>query len=260
MICAYCGKDRPATNEHIWPRCIIERAPTYVARYSERANRFFAGDLEVGDVCKECNGGILSDLDAYGCKLYDQYFAQFAAGDTVVTFDCDFVRLARWLLKLSYNSARTGGTDAATLAAYVPFILGGASDASDLSICVDLVLPSVTRSQDGGPERSMFPQSTRLCRVEFTDPVVDWVTVRLVAINSYYFTLVITPPTLNRDVPKAELLRVARSIRGERLYPGQAPLELRPSGSEMFEMHRDFATMRGPQFDEYVSRQRKRKQ
>ncbi len=54
---------------------------------------------------------MLSQLDAYGKSLYDQYFTvPVDFGDTV-EFLFDFDRLARWLLKLSFNSGRVHGTD-----------------------------------------------------------------------------------------------------------------------------------------------------
>ena len=109
--CAYCGQRSALTREHIWPRCIIERAPAYVMRFSGKANKVFAGDLFVKDVCSACNNGALSALDSYACGLYDEYFCRIVNAEEEVVFRFDHDLLLRWLLKVSYNSALASASD-----------------------------------------------------------------------------------------------------------------------------------------------------
>jgi hypothetical protein len=77
--CAFCGEVRSLTLEHIWPRGIIKRAPSYNARYIGKAEKFVGAELTVKDVCSECNSGALSLLDHYICTLYDAQFGRMAA-------------------------------------------------------------------------------------------------------------------------------------------------------------------------------------
>src|SRR5436190_20485230 len=61
---------------------------------------------------------------AYGKELYNRYFAiPVYAGETI-TFEYDGDRLLRWLLKLSYNSARAQNADVRVLREYRKVMLG----------------------------------------------------------------------------------------------------------------------------------------
>lgn len=104
--CAYCGTTNPLTKEHIWPKGIINRVPSYIGRYTERANKVQAGELVIKDVCQFCNNGSLSKLDDYLCNLFDSSFKDFVREYETVNFAYDYDLLARVLLKLSFNTAR----------------------------------------------------------------------------------------------------------------------------------------------------------
>src|SRR5438034_7016401 len=108
--CAYCGStDKKMTKEHIWPQSIAERLPTYTARFISPANKVLEADLVIKDVCEPCNNGPLSKLDEYGAQLFDAYFNRFYEHGQAVEFRTDWTLLKRWLLKISYNSARAAG-------------------------------------------------------------------------------------------------------------------------------------------------------
>jgi hypothetical protein len=98
--------------------------PTYLARLSSRAKKVFSGDMTIADVCSDCNNGPLSELDAYICALYDQYFFRFPERGDVVDFEYDWSLLGRWLLKISYNAARMTGIDAEVLTRFADAIVG----------------------------------------------------------------------------------------------------------------------------------------
>jgi hypothetical protein len=52
----------------------------------------------------------LSQLDAYICELFDRYFIYIYQRHATVRFEYDYHRLKRWLLKMSFNSARVHGS------------------------------------------------------------------------------------------------------------------------------------------------------
>ena len=193
--CAYCRTLKSKlTREHIWPSCIVDRVPTYEARYSERADKVFGGDLTIADVCADCNNGPLADLDAYICRLYDRWFVQFPERGQWLDFDYDWSQLGRWLLKISYNSARACGSDDGVLARFADTILGRDSRPPDLAIWLDLAEPTyLVDARESGVvvAKRIPPAMTRVCRIQIPDAEIQNYTVRLVAINAFYFYLAV---------------------------------------------------------------------
>lgn len=232
--CAYCHRTAKPTREHIWPASIVRRVSERF-RHHPNSPKLSWSDPIIKDVCESCNNGPLSELDAYGSKLFDTYFARFITEGDSVSFEYDFGLLARWLLKLSFNSARSVGSDATRLRCYAPALIDKAvALPEDFSIALDLVLPSVMPNSP----RELLPASNRLCQVKFTNGVGDWCTVRLVAINSYYFWILI------QDWPDAEVdpdhaRTVLSKIPGAYLDPAETQAILTASGMRTFDIHKD---------------------
>jgi hypothetical protein len=124
LNCAYCDKPCQQTREHVVPDW-YNGTPGETETFSARAPlTHLKGDLIVRDVCSKCNNGVLSSLDGYGKELYDRYFAAPVYSRETITFDYDGDRLIRWLLKLSYNSARAQNADTRVLHEYRKVMLG----------------------------------------------------------------------------------------------------------------------------------------
>ena len=191
-VCAFCDQPSPLTREHIWPRCVIERTPSYNARYLGKTEKFFEGELTVRDVCAACNNGVLSSLDDYICNLYDTQFSRVAARRQPRTVLFDYGLLLRWLLKASYNSARANQSDIAVLKRYASYILAGTPDPDGLQVRLELIAPSKNPRHVPGSTgmQEIPPYSVRCCRIEIPHNPVPGTTVRLVAVNSFYFWLV----------------------------------------------------------------------
>lgn len=194
--CAFCDQPVPLTREHVWPRCIIERTPKYTARYIGQAQKFIKGEATVKDVCAECNNGVLSALDDYICQLYGEQLFRIALARQSRTFLFNFPLLLRWLLKASYNAARANHSDVVLLSRYAPFILHGGAIPEGVEVRLELIHPSKARAHppSGRHQRELLPQSVRCCRIEIPANPVTGMTLRLVAINSYYFWLVFGAP------------------------------------------------------------------
>lgn len=221
--CAYCGKSSPLTREHIWPRGIIERAPSYNARYIGKVERFVGAELTVKDVCADCNSGALSSLDQYICALWDTQFSRIAVAREPRLFLYDYKLLLRWLLKISYNSARANASDIEVLRKYREFILGDKSIPQQLEVRLELIRPYKKKGQPEIP-----PKSTRCCRVEVPANPTPEATLRLVAINSFYFWILLWPESVNpaqlrRELPGTPLPSNTSQLR---LFPSRDTVEV----------------------------------
>lgn len=233
-VCAFCDQPAPLTREHIWPRCIIERTPSYSARYLGKTEKFFEGELTVKDVCATCNNGVLSSLDDYICSLYDRQLSRIALRRQPRTVLLDYPLLSRWLLKASYNSARANLSDVAVLKQYAPYILAGTPDPEGFEVRLELVAPSKNPKYVPGSSimQEIPPHSVRCCRIEIPhNPVPDTI-VRLVAVNSFYFWLVFWSSGTDAS-PLLELLP------GKSIAPNMDRLTLSPKRGTL-ELHADW--------------------
>ena len=214
--CAYCGLPRRPTREHIWPNGFLRRG-SFGLKYSARAGRTFEGDLIVRDVCETCNNGPLGALDSYACDLYDSNFGRFPEHFTPVRFAFEYSKLVRWLIKIAFNSARTQGhDDAELLGRYRSVILGkGDSCLLNVDVFVALVGPGMLEFGPGRPNRKIYPQAARSGPLIIPD--VDGyqhVSTRMVMINGYFFTLILSRyPTM----PREDVIELLRRIPGEPL-------------------------------------------
>lgn len=194
--CAYCGGPPPLTREHIWPAGFLKRQD-FEIKFSARANKTFVGDLVIADVCEACNNGPLSVLDTHACELYDRRFGKPVEAGAVVTFTYDYGLLMRWLLKISYNSARSTGQDVGLLASYRETIR--CTDPCIPAFAVAFlatVSPSDMMNPETGETRKIYPLAARCGPLLLPGlDVSDMVALRAVMINAYHFTIVITRET-----------------------------------------------------------------
>lgn len=240
--CAYCGSSGRLTREHVWPKCIIERLPSYQDRFIGRGNRVISGEQTVADVCQSCNSGPLSALDAYLCDLFDQYFARFYGPADSVEFAYDWYQLGNWFLKASYNAVRAAGnhSDAEILSLSVRSILSEGEIKPDISIFVDLVLPDYLATEtDSGilTANKIPPAMVRLAKVTVPNTTWEHYVLRLVAINSFYFYLAI--PVLPYSTPHLEeLAAICAMFSGAStvLDPDKSRATIRPSGHSFASM------------------------
>lgn len=129
-VCAYCRQQGDLTREHLWPTSLHRRLMTLAeqkqsAFWLARLQKEIVGEPTIRDVCATCNNGVLSELDGYICTLFDRVLYRVPAFDELVTFEYDYHLLKRWLLKMSYNSARVhDSADLFALGGMLPYILG----------------------------------------------------------------------------------------------------------------------------------------
>jgi hypothetical protein len=189
------------TREHVIPDWYND-TPGEAETFSARAPlTHLKGDLIVRDVCGRCNNGVLSGLDGYGKELYERYFAASVYAGETVTFDYDGDRLLRWLLKLSYNSARAQNADVRVLREYRKVMLGEVPVPDRIRCWLHLVTPThfdsvakvarPARRAEQGAANVEEPLWFRIGQFRLTDFPALALVQRTVLINSFAFTLLI---------------------------------------------------------------------
>lgn len=123
--CAYCKNSKKLTREHIIPDWFLKIDPSDDdSMFFERIpKKFLYTDAVIKDVCSECNNSHLSNLDSYGKALYDTFFNEHIYKNETIDFKYDYDLLVKWLIKLSYNSARANKTDLEVLEDYGNLII-----------------------------------------------------------------------------------------------------------------------------------------
>jgi hypothetical protein len=105
--CAYCNATSELTKEHLLPAFLLRLEPDYRFGINERAGKFTGTGGTIGDVCRACNNGPLSTLDAYAKGFYEANGLKGGLHPESFTVSYDFRLLSRWLLKMVYNNLRT---------------------------------------------------------------------------------------------------------------------------------------------------------
>jgi hypothetical protein len=201
--CAYCNGPGPFTKEHIWPKSLLKKYESLKA-FNPRRNVFHGGELVVKDVCATCNNDMLSPLDTYLSDLFDRAFASIIAPGESATLQYNYELLLRSLLKVSYNSSRATVSDATRriLSRYASFITHGGHP-PPIALRLQVVTSSRTLNIESLEEGSFRPCALRAGSLGYTGRLSNRFTVRLVALNSFWFYLVLAhktePPHKWRD-------------------------------------------------------------
>jgi len=190
--CAYCGTCGPLTKEHIWPAAFLERRKALYAHYSPSSGNVHGADYVVRDVCQACNNGSLSLLDNYFCFIYDNYFKEPRGAGAEVIFNYNYNLLARSLLKIAYNTARSANSEIMPLQRFSNYILNGEPRPEGLAVICELVSPSYIKDSDDPAQiTEILPTMYRSARAEFQSPNGSAFLVRMIAVNSFYFHILV---------------------------------------------------------------------
>lgn len=227
--CAYCGSAGPFTNDHVWPSCFLDRFGRHAAHFSVRGQRVHGADYVVKDVCGTCNAERLSPLDSYFCRLYDEYFVYLHDFNSSVTLHYDFDLLARALLKVAYNTARQGVSISGPLAALREFVIGRDSRPMQLALFAELVSPTMVPQADGSI-RKVMPNMYRSAVGRFLGPGGNRILPRMVAVNSYYFHIIVPLNKMSRTEFESTVDQFAGALKGVvRLSPGEESVTIHTS-------------------------------
>ena len=194
--CAYnCGRDGvEITREHVFTDFLHEEQGSKGLYFSMTAEKYFKKAPRVKDVCKKCNNEELSTLDAYGKELYLEYFKKTIREKT--SFKYNYENLFKWILKLSYNAARSFFNDKESFRPYARYIIG--KEKQPKNICL-LGLTMKVSSKNG---KSIVPRDTRASMVGFPEDYKGYIRVaRSITINSYMFLII----DFEKDANKSEI-------------------------------------------------------
>lgn len=238
-ICAYCKRDGTMTREHVIPSfayAVQQSTASKPLGWSEPAKKMVGGEMKVKDVCETCNSGVLSVLDTYGKSLLQ------AAGILVRDFphrslalEYDYDRLARWLLKISFNSSRTDGAHAHLFDEHIPYMLGSAAtpSRSRLAIICYLAAPASLKSnREGVDVRNPF-----LVRIAYGLQNARY-TTRIVGFGPLYFYLLLFRDHTLPGHAAVEIRSVLKGNTGAaELKPSQGYLHLHSGAKSWLDLY-----------------------
>ncbi|MCC4605889.1 HNH endonuclease [Xanthomonas campestris] len=218
-VCSYCDKEKPATREHIIPSWYYKHEPNSEdTGFMERAKgKIVKTELVIRDVCGDCNNNVLSDLDSYGKNLFFKYLINYVYKDTKTEFHYDYEQLARWLLKISYNSARSHDSDTEILTQYRRIITGDEPLPDHLIIKLLTIAPAIGGVYSVTPafkdaNAVSHPDWFRVGVFRIEDFDTMYWAFRHVTINSYSFLLYVPDlSTSSRALDELQALQLAVS-------------------------------------------------
>jgi hypothetical protein len=171
----------------------------------------------------------------------------------------DFAKLTRWLLKVSYNSARSQKASVESFRSLIPYILGKDPSLPDRVLFFVAVVTPSTRILRGNLE-VFEPREHRSGKISFKDkPGAIFIREgRMVAIDSFYFFI------LFLHVPGNEI--VYEQVKSAffppphvRLEPAARSIDLQPAG-EYFEAKFDQVLTHGDAMVDWYRRYRSKQQ
>src|SRR5439155_14268353 len=127
-VCAYCRSREPLTREHLFPGFLQKLWPTYDVNLSSARPGKIMGPSTIRDVCKRCNNERLSALDSYGRGFCVANVRRFVKPGERGSLLYDYHKLARWLWKVHYNTARADKGHPSLFHSLIPYIIGDERD------------------------------------------------------------------------------------------------------------------------------------
>ena len=251
-VCAYCKQHGEMTREHLWPASLHRRLMETTdqkrsAFWLARLQKEIPSEPQIRDVCAHCNNVVLSELDGYVCGLFDRALSRIPAFDEPVRLEYDYHLLKRWLLKMSFNSARIqGAADIFALEAMLPYIRGEDSALGRYThLYLQMSYPEEVPEEDlvdaaELPRPVVFePVHHRCGHFFFRVPGVGQKVLRAVHLRAYSFYLAFFQPG-ERTAVMADFEQVfTRVMRGTvRLRVGQTAVEVRCNGLGAWQSYR----------------------
>lgn len=214
--CAYCGAASRLTKEHIWPKNLITKNEMTHA-YNSKTNVFYSGEPVIKDVCAVCNNVNLSHLDEYLSSLFNEHFQHVINAGSDATLRYSYELLLRSLLKISYNASRAGNSVKNTKAhaKFAKYIIDGGY-APQVMLRLQIVTTSKAVNLDSGDQSDFIPRLLRCGYIPYDGALHHRFLIKLVAINSYWFYLII--PFKNE--PKHIWREMLDGFSGWRIQPG----------------------------------------
>lgn len=250
------------TKEHILPAFLLRRYPDQKAGIPPRSGRVATFEGTIRDVCGECNSGSLSELDAYAKSFTEQNRCHrtFDLKRPTLLIIYEYQMLLRWLLKISFNVMRAGGHETAAISQCAGFILGSAHLPFHAEVFVEVIrnLPIAEHQRQGLPASLRGSASLTAHRFRlgaFGFPGSERISLcRFVAINAFYFYVMLFPAGAAKDLVNESLLEFRRTNRyALRLSHTRKSVSVKVSKNTIGDVYREQFLRELPAWEEYFS-------
>lgn len=228
-ICAYCGQDAKLTREHIIPKSLInsfekDRNETTSQFISSAGGKLINSESTIKDVCGPCNNNDLGKLDAYANDNFTpQCLTCLEDGESrVINYDYD--KLARWLLKIGYNSARAYDTDHSLIRPYSDYICGKANRPKKIALyhfgIRPYTIPEGMELPDvDDDEQVLYPDMFRISQLYIPSELYDECVTRMFVIKSIAIVILLGDLTMKHsDFIKLNHEFLAQYPQSKRLF------------------------------------------
>lgn len=206
MSCAYCQSNEKMTREHILPKFIYNFQKQFddFVGWNDAAGKMVQSEHLIKDVCANCNNGVLSELDAYA-KLFMEKNGILVRNyrETELQLKYNYDRILRWMLKVSFNSARRTNKQSALFDGLHDYIIGRADIPKNKLVIMAQLLNSVDARNVQAHEKGMLSRlsvadrssfSPFMCRISYlgdVSPELPFVNVRMNIFGPFAFYLLI---------------------------------------------------------------------
>ncbi|HYF84281.1 MAG TPA: hypothetical protein VEB00_14775 [Clostridia bacterium] len=204
------------TREHIIPDGFLRGMnKSEQIRWTEAAPcKVINSDFIIKDVCSVCNNGVLSQLDTYAINEIIKYNGKIQKDIMQVIFEYDYNKLARWLLKICYNSARANKLeyDSNSYKNCIPYIKDNKEINNKISVYglfIDLAINGKTHDYyhfDGNSEYTI--DFFRIAPFKLKDKSTHKCSMRTIIINSFAFLIIV----YDEDIDKGEINEIEKAI------------------------------------------------
>jgi hypothetical protein len=243
-VCAYCGSRERLTREHLFPAFLQKLMPTYDVNLSSARPGKVTGPTTIRDVCQGCNNERLSALDEYGRGFCIGNVRRFVRPGETGSLKYDYHKLARWIWKVHYNTARADKGRPSLYRPLVPYILGDDDDAPQ----PQTLLAGVIRSyKTTTAERAkyhwaiIFPRAVRAADATLGPFQRHTELCRLLSLNSYIFWSILWNKGVSRPERRQAITSIARVVDMSMLAPSGGTVSLRESSYPGFEVRAYFS-------------------
>ncbi len=232
-ICAYCQKDGKLTREHIIPNFIYEYQKTTEGKFvgwNERAKKVLSSEGVIKDVCEYCNNVVLGSLDASASKMVKSagILSENFTNKTI-TLNYSYNLLLRWVLKVSFNSARSANNYAFRFRKYIPYILGEKNtEPDDIFLLVGLSMPDYIPDYELKELKELYPNGNFpinneglshpfFVRVGLMPQFDDDFVIRVIVIGALVFQIIIFINNIKLGQRRSKVKSWLKSTRGRQM-------------------------------------------
>ncbi len=221
--CAYCEQDAKPTREHIIPAFIYNYQKENGGHegWNDKAGKVLANEAKIKDICAKCNNEALGSLDGHAKVTLDElgvFTQNFLKTSAFLKYDYD--NLARWLLKVTFNSARATGNTPTIFKLLVPYMLGQDKTPDNVFILGAIHKPVKLTAEEMKEYKGALPYDKAgnsnpfFVRISIIPEFDNDFSVRSFIIGSFIFLVVIFNTGLKIGFKRTKIKRMLKQYKG----------------------------------------------